>query len=260
MYTTVTVDTYNSDDWRKLQAAVDALKSPVLDDTIELEPSAIGQFIRSDFVRSHSTPNIPDLDDNEEIHLGVDNATFDHSSQNSRLVTAKTIHSFRHYGDSNHQRTNTQQDSDGSVTSQQPSSSIDNPLRFSPISELVEAEITSYDAKDNRLTSEWVACLPREKLSSRKRALTEPSLPFNLISLQPRTATTNPRAKTLPRKSQLTQHGDTSTEPESKRILFKQKSLSSNDFSLQEDTNLLQTSPDRKSVSSADWQRQIKQR
>ena len=62
----MTVDTYNSDDWKKLQAAVDALKSRVLDDTIELDPSAIGQFLFTHYVRSRSTPNIT------RVHLGDD--------------------------------------------------------------------------------------------------------------------------------------------------------------------------------------------
>ena len=59
---TVPVDSYTPEDWRKLQAAVDALKSPVLDDTVELDPSAIGQYLHRDYVRSHSTPNIAKLD------------------------------------------------------------------------------------------------------------------------------------------------------------------------------------------------------
>ena len=52
------VDSYTEQDWKKLEAAVNALKSPVLQDDIELEPSAIGLFLHTDYVHSRSTPNI----------------------------------------------------------------------------------------------------------------------------------------------------------------------------------------------------------
>ena len=52
------VDDYTSEDWRKFQAAVSVLKSPVLGDSVELEPSAIGEYIHTEHIRSHSTPNI----------------------------------------------------------------------------------------------------------------------------------------------------------------------------------------------------------
>ena len=57
----VTVDSYTDQDWKKLQAAVDALKSPVFQDNIELDPSAIGQYLHTGYVHSLSTPNIHDL-------------------------------------------------------------------------------------------------------------------------------------------------------------------------------------------------------
>ncbi len=57
----VSVDTYNSEDWKKLKAAVNVLKNPVLDDSVLLEASAIGQYLHSDFVCSQSTQSIPNL-------------------------------------------------------------------------------------------------------------------------------------------------------------------------------------------------------
>ncbi len=60
----VSVDSYTPEDWRKLQAAVDALKSPVLDDTVELEPSPIGQ-LQKPYPHSRSTPNIRRLNPTE---------------------------------------------------------------------------------------------------------------------------------------------------------------------------------------------------
>ena len=55
---TVAVDDYTSEDWKKFQAAVSVLKSPILGDSVELEPSAIGEYLHTEYVRSHSTPNI----------------------------------------------------------------------------------------------------------------------------------------------------------------------------------------------------------
>ena len=57
----MSVDTYDSEDWQKLKAAVNVLKNPVLDESVLLEPSAIGQFLHTDYVQSQSTPNIADL-------------------------------------------------------------------------------------------------------------------------------------------------------------------------------------------------------
>lgn len=54
----MTVDDYTSEDWKKFQAAVSVLKSPILGESIELEPSAIGEYIHTEYIRSHSTPNI----------------------------------------------------------------------------------------------------------------------------------------------------------------------------------------------------------
>ena len=54
----MTVDDYTSEDWKKFQAAVSVLKSPILGDSIELEPSAIGEYIHTEYIRSQSTPNI----------------------------------------------------------------------------------------------------------------------------------------------------------------------------------------------------------
>ena len=54
----VAVDDYTSEDWKKFQAAVSVLKSPILGDSVELEPSAIGEYLHTEYIRSHSTPNI----------------------------------------------------------------------------------------------------------------------------------------------------------------------------------------------------------
>ena len=54
----VSVDSYTPQDWKKLQAAVNALKTPLPTSDIELDPSAIGHFLHSDYTLSKSTPDI----------------------------------------------------------------------------------------------------------------------------------------------------------------------------------------------------------
>ena len=89
---TVSVASYTSDDLRKLQAAVNALNSPALGDSIELEPSAIGRFLLKDHVRSQSTPNIAELDLEGGSQL---EANGPHGL--SRIVPSPPVHSFPHY-------------------------------------------------------------------------------------------------------------------------------------------------------------------
>jgi len=90
IYHIVSVASYTSDDLKKLQAAVNALKSPALGDSIELEPSAIGQFLLKDHVRSQSTPNIAELDLESDTPLEGPN-------RHSGIVPSPTVHSFPHY-------------------------------------------------------------------------------------------------------------------------------------------------------------------
>ena len=62
----MSVDAYNNDDWQKLKAAVNALKNPVLDESIVLEASPIGDQLQLEYIRSQSTPNIPDTTEEVE--------------------------------------------------------------------------------------------------------------------------------------------------------------------------------------------------
>ena len=71
---------------------MNALKSPLLDETIELEPSAIGQFLFNDHVRSQSTPNIAELDMGGDIDLGPEGPR-----EHSGIVPSSTIHCFPNY-------------------------------------------------------------------------------------------------------------------------------------------------------------------
>ena len=54
-FATVSVDTYDSEDWQKLKAAVSALKNPVLDESVLLEASPIGRYLHTDYIRSRSS-------------------------------------------------------------------------------------------------------------------------------------------------------------------------------------------------------------
>ena len=85
----MSVDSYTDQDWRKLEAAVDALKSPVFRDDIELDPSAIGQFLHIDYVHSLSTSNIHDiqLDTRSETDLLL-------CSPPASVPHSSTMHSF----------------------------------------------------------------------------------------------------------------------------------------------------------------------
>lgn len=63
----VSVDTYNSEDWQKLKAAVNVLKNPVLDDSVLLDASAIGQYLHKDYIYSQSTPSIDNITEEELV-------------------------------------------------------------------------------------------------------------------------------------------------------------------------------------------------
>lgn len=91
------MDSYTPEDWKKLQAAVDALKSPVLDDTVELDPSPIGQ-LQDPYPHSHSTPNIRRL--NAELKFS-ERGTLSTSVTRDGIPVSSTVHSFPSYSDAN---------------------------------------------------------------------------------------------------------------------------------------------------------------
>lgn len=89
----VSVDSYTDQDWKKLQAAVNALKSPVLRDDIELDPSAIGQFLHKDYMHSLSTPNIHDL----QLDASASETDVFSPTLPSSVPHSSTMHSFPNY-------------------------------------------------------------------------------------------------------------------------------------------------------------------
>ncbi len=136
----MSVEEYTSEDWKKFEAAVNALKGNVLDNTIELEASAIGQFIHTGYVRSQSTPNLADLDE-----LGPDESQEYTTEQHKMAVSMDT-------------RTLQNREVSSSVSQQQESSYVNAVLQ-------------------NDTDSDWVAKLPTIR---RKRALTEPIPVINI--------------------------------------------------------------------------------
>lgn len=89
----MSVDSYTDQDWKKLQAAVDALKSPVLRDDIELDPSAIGQYLHTDYIHSLSTPNINEL----KFDMPVSETDVSSPPPPSLVPHSSTMHSFPNY-------------------------------------------------------------------------------------------------------------------------------------------------------------------
>ena len=65
---------------------MDALKSPVLTDDIEIDPSAIGQFLHTDYIHSTSTPNIHQLQ--------IDTVSDCEDTPQTILPHSSTMHSF----------------------------------------------------------------------------------------------------------------------------------------------------------------------
>ena len=145
---------------------MNALKSPLLDESVELEPSAIGQFIHTDYIKSHSTPNILGLDDNAAIHrsqLSPLSAPPAHSTGVTPSVTLSPL------------ATTTT----SSVPGSKRESVVSSPLRTSTPQE--EHASFSHTAAVSTV-GEWVAGLPQH--NGRQRALTDPSR-FRIISEAP---------------------------------------------------------------------------
>ncbi len=206
----VSVDDYTSEDWKKFEAAVNALKSNVLDDTIELEPSAIGQFIQTGYARSQSTPNFTEIDE-----LGPYLA---------QEYTTPGEPNMPHSFDQAHAR----QSGDVSPNTQR--------LQTAHISTLQRGAVQGYNGEE--LTTDWVAGLPNIR---RKRALTEPTPTINIEFLE----FNRPTVKTLPRQTRLsTPERALIVDP--KRRIVKKKSMSPRQLSISEDLELDISVTDRK--------------
>ncbi len=160
------VDDYTSEDWKKFQAAVSVLKSPILGDSVELEPSAIGEYLHTEYIRSHSTPNISKITELPDSNIPPGRH---HTSPGTYFVFPSPI------GNDSHNGTPYAGDFPGSV----PLAVAHNRWRRksepsnTPILDTM-LDLSHNTSGDERL-AEWAADLPENGPYGRARALTAPS-------------------------------------------------------------------------------------
>ena len=157
-YYTVSVDTYNSDDWQKLRAAVDALKNPVLDDSVLLESTQL----------AYVHPPSRELSEEEVQALQNGAGSFNYQPHNNAAENLG-------YG-----RNRRRRGSEGGI------------LARTASEELVEHQ---YGSDSGSLTNNWVAGLP--EYGRRMRSHTEPIMPLDSI-LNKRPSSGFSKAQTLP--------------------------------------------------------------
>lgn len=147
----MSVDEYTSEDWKKFKAALSALKGDVLDDTIELEASAISDIIYTKNMRSQSTPNFTELENqSNDVESLQDHDTL----EQSRMPVSRTAFSLDQTANTRiHHNSDLSQEPHSYFTQKGESGSIEP------------------QTVGETLTSEWVAGLPKV---GRKRALTDP--------------------------------------------------------------------------------------
>ena len=160
----MSVDTYDSDDWQKLRAAVNALKNPVLDDSVLLESTQFG------LVQSHSNQNI-DLTEDEIQALKNGAAPFGYQSQE-----------YLEYDPDRRARNHARRASESGILSHQVSELFGNNNN------------NPYESNSGNLTDNWVAGLPES--GRRARSHTEPIMPLD--SLLAKRYPTSSKAGTLP--------------------------------------------------------------
>lgn len=199
----VAVDDYTSEDWKKFQAAVSVLKSPILGDSVELEPSAIGEYLHTEYVRSHSTPNISKITELPDTNMPPGRQ---HTSPGTYFVFPSPIGDNDHSGGTpfaDHSGTPYAGNFPGSV----PLAVAHNRWRRksepfnTPILD-TRMDLSHTTSGDERL-AEWVADLP-ENGYGRTRALTAPSRGTIKASESEKRAHAS---KTLPRDLNLNVEG-----------------------------------------------------
>ena len=164
----VSVAKYSQDDWQKLRAAVNALKNPVLDDTVHLESTKFGYI--------HSTSNEHDLAEDEVQALRNESTSFGY------LPVPQDHHMAGYSNDDRHARR--RRGSEGGILTHH-------------VTEPVETNGGScYGANSNNLTSDWVAGLP--VYGRRARSHTDPVMPLDSLLSQRPCSSSHSKAKTLP--------------------------------------------------------------
>lgn len=179
----VSVDTYNSEDWQKLKAAVNVLKNPVLDDTVMLESSAIGQFLHTDYVKSQSTPSITNLVEDEYFAL--------QNGVKSSLSGYQPPGEMDGRGPGDGAKNRPRRFSESGILS---------PYRVQVLDTNQASGNHHYASSSDDLTNDWVASLP--EYGRRMRSHTEPPVPLGSY-----TPGKTAKAKTLPIDASLRVEG-----------------------------------------------------
>lgn len=184
---------------------MNVLKNPVLDDSVLLEASAIGQFLHTDYIRSQSTPSIANLTEEELEAVNGAGGNFGpiHQDYQFQATGNGGPHNHRHH---------TRRSSDGRIHAYRVQVSGPN-----------EPQTTSnpYDPNTGEnMIDNWVARLP--EYGRRKRSHTDP-----MRSLMVASPTSPSRAKTLPKNmSPVQSHEDEDTGAVSDEVGAEDRSVS----------------------------------
>lgn len=184
----VSVDTYNSEDWQKLKAAVNVLKNPVLDDTVMLESSAIGQFLHTDYVKSQSTPSITNLVEDEYFAL--------QNGVKSSLSGYQPPEEMDSHGPGGGAKNRARRFSESGILS---------PYRVQVLDTNQASGNHHYASSSDDLTNDWVASLP--EYGRRTRSHTEPPVPLGSYTPGKTAKGKTAKAKTLPIDASLRVEG-----------------------------------------------------
>lgn len=153
------------------------LKNPVLDDSVLLEASAIGQYLHTDYIRSQSTPSIANMTEEELEAIQSGNfAPFDHNYQPAE-----------HGAHRNHAR----RGSEGGIIHAYR-------VQVSDSSDPRGASSHPYSSNSGNMTNDWV------EYGKRSRSHTDPMRHMILVESGPQSPS---RAKTLPNNVSLVQSG-----------------------------------------------------
>ena len=207
----VAVDDYTSEDWRKFQAAVSVLKSPILGDSVELEPSAIGEYIHTEHVRSHSTPNI------HKISQISDEPGRPYTTPGDYFVFPSPIDDqYTHFNGNFHGSVPLPLANSRWRRKSEPSSAI-----------IMDTDFNLNESSQEERLAEWVADLPDSDYG-RSRALTAPSRgPTQRINMSSEEEKGSSISQTMPRHLSLSNHEDAVKESAQKSPKPAQTSASS---------------------------------
>lgn len=163
---------------------MNVLKNPVLDDSVLLEASAIGQYLHTDYIRSQSTPSIANMTEEELENVQSRNfAPFNHEYQPADAG----------YGTSHARR-----GSEGGIHAYR--------VQVSDSSDPRASSSNPYTSTSGNMINNWVAGLP--EYGKRSRSHTDPMR--HLLLVERGNSPESPsKAKTLPNNLSLQRnHGE----------------------------------------------------